>query len=400
MYIPAWPSLNPAYALKRPCLQAPPFPLNKAGNQFYYVARNGIYQLFRQLALSPDEVVLVPDYHHGNEIAAIQAAGVKLQFYPVKANMDIDLDALATLCDSRTRILYITHFIGWPQPMAEIQAFCRQHGLLLIEDCALAFLSEMDGRPLGSFGDYAVFCLYKSLPLPNGGVLLKNDNGDGPNLKTLQMRKPGGLSVGARSSELTLQWIRFHHERTGKVLFNLKRFAGQTLSAAQVKRTPVGDTGFQSGNADLAMSAFSHRLLQRFDYAEVYRRRRRNFLYLTEKLRGAARPVREDMPEGVCPLFFPLLVGDKQKAARQLGRQGIETVEFWNEGTSSAPAIGSAAFWLRKHVLEVPIHQEIGLAQLDSMAKHIRALQDNAPEFSEMKLNNIHRTAQLSTLYT
>jgi len=388
MYVPAWPSLNPSYLFKRPLQQDLPFPLHKADSQYYYVARNGIYQLFRQLALAADDVVLVPDYHHGNEIAAIQAAGVKLNYYPVKANMDIDLDALSTLCNAHTRVLYVTHFIGWPQPMRELQAFCRQRGLLLVEDCALAFLCETEGRPLGSFGDYAVFCLYKWVPVPNGGVLIKNEEGAGPSLKTVQLRDPGGLSVGARSSELIVQWIRFHHQRTGQALLNLKRFAGRTLSAARVKRTPVGDNRFEIKNADMAMSAVCHHLLRRFDYAEIHRLRRRNFLYLTEKLRGAARPVREDLPEGACPLFFPLLVGDKHAAAQHLERHGIEAVEFWNDEYPDTTAPDSAAAWLRKHVLEVPISQEVSLAQLDIIAKHILELNDNIPDFSATEQPN------------
>ena len=54
--------------------------------------------------------------------------------------------------------------------------------MLLVEDCALSLLSEADGRPLGSFGDWSVFCLCKTLPLPNGALLVQN----GPRLKSLE----------------------------------------------------------------------------------------------------------------------------------------------------------------------------------------------------------------------
>ncbi len=55
-----------------------------------------------------------------------------------------------------------------------MQALGRRHECILVEDCALSLFSEADGKPLGAFGDYSVFCLYKTLPVPNGGVLVEN----------------------------------------------------------------------------------------------------------------------------------------------------------------------------------------------------------------------------------
>src|SRR5207302_1991219 len=71
------------------------------------------------------------------------------------------------------RVLYLTHFVGFAQPVAEARHLCDQLGVKLIEDCALALFSRApDGLPLGARGDAAIFCLYKTLPLPHGGLLL------------------------------------------------------------------------------------------------------------------------------------------------------------------------------------------------------------------------------------
>src|SRR5436853_6705480 len=168
MYIPAWPVLNPVSVLKRPTAKIP-FPIESSKSAYFYVARSGIYHLMK--ALTPvgavydraPLIVLAPDYHHGNEIYALKAAGAKLRYYPVKKNLDVDLDAIAALSDVEPKpsVLYLTHFIGWPQPINEVRDLCKRKDLLLVEDCALSFLSDFQGQPLGSFGAYAVFCLYK-----------------------------------------------------------------------------------------------------------------------------------------------------------------------------------------------------------------------------------------------
>jgi perosamine synthetase len=370
MYIPAWPSLSPADFIQSENRGAQPFPLNAVRSTYFYVARNGIYHLFRSLRLKPGDVVLVPDYHHGNEIDAMRAAGVTLKYYPVQYDFTLDLDAVSRLCKAGARALYVTHFVGWPQPMDEIRALCTAHDVTLIEDCALSFMSAYKGTPLGKFGDYSVFCLYKTVPVPNGGVLVQNDSviDDLPEIPLADCRS---LSVAARSSELLLQWLRLRNETLGSALFALKRRAGKGLTAANISRTPVGDTSFNPRAANLSISKLSRRLLPRFDYQRIRQARRQNFQFLQDRLQGSARLLPIALSEDVCPLFFPLLVKDKKAAAAALWKNGIQAVQFWNTGDPEAQRDGYPAEFLRRHVLEVPIHQDATLERLDLAAKHI-----------------------------
>jgi dTDP-4-amino-4,6-dideoxygalactose transaminase len=373
MYIPAWPSLDPACFVRSDEEQRFPFPLSSVDSEYFYVARNGIYHLFRGLGLDKGAKVLVPDYHHGNEIYAMRAAGAQLYYYPVTRDLTLDLNAVSDLCKSKPLALYVTHFIGWPQPMAELKAFCRERNMLLIEDCALSLLSSIGDHALGTFGDYSVFCLYKTLPVPNGGVLVRN-NGADDRIGGWDLKRCSNLSVAARSVELMSQWFRMRYETTGRVLFAVKRAAGRTLNIARVQRTPVGNTGFDTSSANIAMSPVSRLLLRRFKYDVIKEARRRNFHFLEERLRGLALMLPRKLEDGVCPLFFPLLVQDKQRASRLLWEKGIDTVEFWNEGDPEARKAGTDAEFLRKHVLEVPIHQDLSLRQLEYVAEQIKKL--------------------------
>jgi len=84
--------------------------------------------------------------------------------------------------------------------------------------------------------------------------------------------------------------------------------------------------------------------------------------------------LREDLEEGVCPLFFPILVKDKHAAAQALWRKDIGAVEFWNDPQDN-PSIGPDARYLRSHVLELPIHQDVTPAQVEYTAHHVLRLQ-------------------------
>jgi dTDP-4-amino-4,6-dideoxygalactose transaminase len=373
-YLPSWPGLNPRTYVQRESAIVPPFPLNAPNRTYSFVARNVIYHLFRALGFADGGAVLVPDYHHGNEVRAIRASGAEITWYHVGKGLRPDLSELSRLCSSRPRALFVIHYLGWPQPIEEIAELCRVHGILLIEDCALALFSEFHGRPLGSFGDYSVFCLYKTLPVPNGAILVQNRNLLST-LDALEFETCGVTSLAGRCLDLSLDWLKSRSVFVGGALSRAKVEMGRVLSGAGVKRMPVGDTGFNIRNINVGMSPLSLRLLRRFDYAEIRNRRRLNYLALLDRLGAPATLPGLDLPEGVCPLFFPLLVHDKTRAARALQSRGIGAVEFWNEGAPEAAAdTADDALFLRRHLLELPIHQDLRDDQIRFMADQVMRL--------------------------
>jgi dTDP-4-amino-4,6-dideoxygalactose transaminase len=376
LYVPAWPGLSPGHLLRSRRAGARPFPLGADHAMFFYRARNAIYHLFRALRLAPDETVLMPDYHSGNETSAVRAAGAAVRYYPIRRDLAPDLDALEELCRRhRPRALFAIHYLGWPQPVAELATLCREHEMLLVEDCALSMLSETGGRPLGSFGDYAVFCLYKTLPLPNGGMLVQNRRVL-EELTRLPLRRCGIASLGGRTAELLLEWARARTGRLGAGLAALKAAVGRSLTSMGVERVPVGDMGFEIDQVDVAMSSVCRRLLARFDYEAIRERRRANFRVLAQGLAGRVRLLKRELEDGVCPLFFPILVEDKRAVAEALWRRGIAAVQFWNEGDPEADEAGASdARFLRRHVLELPIHQDVTPAQLHYMVEQVSNLE-------------------------
>ncbi len=79
---------------------------------------------------------------------------------------------------NRTRAIVVIHEFGYPHPQLEaLLGVAAERCIPLIEDCAHSLDSTYDGRPLGSFGDYAVFSLSKVLPVEVGGVLVGNTSG-------------------------------------------------------------------------------------------------------------------------------------------------------------------------------------------------------------------------------
>jgi dTDP-4-amino-4,6-dideoxygalactose transaminase len=371
--IPAWPGLGAEFFAPKKHLADLPYPLCSPGGIYFHRAGSAIYHLFRSLRLGPGAKVLVPDYHSGNEIGALREAGARLVFYRVDRRLQADLDQIDALSRD-ARVLFVIHYLGWPQPMRDIVALCEERGLFLIEDCALSFLSRLGTTPLGEFGDFSIFCLYKTLAVPNGGVLVQNSlmlEG----VDTVARESGGASVVLGRTAELFLNRIRSRVDGFGRILDLAKRGAGRLIRRLPLRRAAVGDMRFAREDVEVRMSRLTWRLLPRFDYDEIVRRRRENYLRLGRRLQGRVLLLRGDLPSGVCPLFFPVLVPDKRATARALWRRGIEAVEFWNQGDPlGALAEGRDARYLRRHVLELPIHQDVSPAAVDHMAEQLLAV--------------------------
>jgi dTDP-4-amino-4,6-dideoxygalactose transaminase len=361
--------------------RAQPFPFSARHQVRFYRARNAIYHLFRVLVAQRGAIrVLVPDYNSGNEILALRAAGATLHFYPVGSDGQADPTVLERLCETYAPdVLYVIHYLGWPQPMPELVLLCRRRGMLLVEDCALALLSELDGQPLGSFGDWAIYCLYKTLPVPNGAILVQNTRRLDA-LEHLALNPATFASAAGRTAELMVQRVRGRISGLGAALEASKRYVGRTARAFEIRPARVGDIGFSLTDVNVAMSPISARLLERLDYDTIRGNRIRNFQQLAAELNGRASILRQDISDGTCPLFFPLLVHDKAAAANTLRSKGIDALEFWNHGADSSDEQASAeSRFLRSHVLGLPVHQDLTPGHMAHIARHVTRLDLRMP---------------------
>jgi dTDP-4-amino-4,6-dideoxygalactose transaminase len=93
---------------------------------------------------------------------------------PVFAEVDrdtgsISADTIAAAITPRTRAVIPVHLGGWPADMPAIMALAREHGIRVIEDCAQAHGAEIDGLPVGSFGDAAAFSFCQDKIISTGG---------------------------------------------------------------------------------------------------------------------------------------------------------------------------------------------------------------------------------------
>ena len=369
MYVPEFPTLYPGMLLARGVpTDFPPFASGKV--HWFYFARNAVWNAVRMLGLEGREV-LVPSYHHGVEIEALVHAGAKPVFYRVGRSWDVDLAEVAARIGPDTGALYLIHYAGFPGPVREFKSLAEKHGLALIEDCALSLLSSDCELKLGTVGDVGIFCLYKTLPVPNGGAMQVNGS---HRHKMPRLQSPPATSVFNHTASALLKNMELRGGRAGRWSRSLLRSVARgAVRASHVERIATGTMHFDPDHVNLGISPLSLRIARAQAFADMIALRRRNYLILLDQTEAVCRPLFETLPDGVCPLFYPLRVKRKVELLHRLRSVGIEAIDFWN---SHHPACDPRAFpetmELRRSVIEIPCHQDISTETLWRMAAIVR----------------------------
>ncbi len=379
-----------------------PYPLKRPETLPTFSGTAALARAIEALRLAAGERILCPAYNCGHELEPFLRADLELVFYRVDEHLCVDLGDLRTRLDGGVRAVLVTHYFGFAQPIEEIRELCDQYGVLLIEDCAHAFLSDRGGRPLGSLGDVAVFSVRKSLPLPDGGLLRRaapevatRDDAAG-SVGAVASQKQGAESLTAPPLAATLGktldlWQK-HMMLPGSRwrLVWTRAALGLALPLLLLRRllsrfrVPSAVAWYDPDDEDYAfdvrilswgMSAVSSRLLERMDYAEVRRRRRANYMRLAEQLRVLPDAlIFEQLPPGTCPLVLPLRLARRDAVALRLYERGVTVGVWWDEFHHAVPwRVHPEAVALKASMLALPVHQDLEAADIDRMAREVLA---------------------------
>lgn len=91
---------------------------------------------------------------------------------------NIDPDKIEELITEKTSAILPVHVFGNPCDVKAIDEIARKHGLKVIYDAAHAFGVEVDGVPIGNFGDMSMFSFHatKVFHTIEGGALTYSDD--------------------------------------------------------------------------------------------------------------------------------------------------------------------------------------------------------------------------------
>lgn len=196
--------------------------------------RSALYFVLKYL---PQSKVYIPAYTCDVVVEAALLAG-KTIIYSHINEKTLNTDDYPGL-DSDS-IVIATHQYGFPCRIKEICEECKQKGAVVIEDCAGAFGTAINGQPVGTFGDFAIFSFNASKLINSpstGGFLLVNNENDYKALKDTIQFKPCTSKYKAKN---LLKAIGFCVDKNAYIHYWLSKATRHDSSKAHITAAQYG----------------------------------------------------------------------------------------------------------------------------------------------------------------
>jgi UDP-2-acetamido-2-deoxy-ribo-hexuluronate aminotransferase len=144
-----------------------------------------LYLILKALELPPESCVLLPAFTFIATSEVVVRAGLRPVFADIDARTgNLSPQSVKTLYDKLTAegqkvsaVIAVSIF-GIPADLPELEAFCREKSLYLIEDICQAFGAEITGKKVGTFGIASATSFYPTKNLSccgDGGMVFTRD---------------------------------------------------------------------------------------------------------------------------------------------------------------------------------------------------------------------------------
>lgn len=323
------------------------------GVGYYNYAREALRE-FVNSKIQNIATIYVPSYICHEAVDSLICTQVNIRYYPVKPDLTPDWDWLNNEVQSPNGILLLVHYFGFVNDLNKAISFSKEHGLLLIEDCAHSFLTTVNGFAIGSFGDAAIYSYRKIIPLPTGAGLRSKD----PAYLSHKSQKSIDLKAYIGIAKQVVKYS-LYKSRVPKFLWSAPtQYMNQLVESPRVQHQD------RSAIPNICMKLMCQ-LEPTFD--NIIRIRRTNYNFLAthfSKLPGISLPF-PNLEPGTCPYLFPILIEKPSKVIEELNANYIPARSwpvlpqeiFANPELSVATEIASK-------IITFPIHQDITTNQL------------------------------------
>ena len=307
-------------------------------------------------------VVWFPAYFCNEALRFVRRLPIDLRFYDLQPDLAPDWDRLdrEIRMSRHSPLLVLVHYFGFPNHTESARLFCSSQSIALLEDAAHA-VPETPGIGCGSA---VLFSPRKLFAVPRGGQLL------------IDARLAGSLPrPTAGNSSDVWGWAA-------------RRLIQRTMSKAGIpwhflpayRHPPLAGSAVPNHNGFTACSPYIQRLIYvaEQDVQAVIVARRAHYLQLLEWCgkRDEIQPIFTELPHGVCPYVFPVLVRTNVEHWIDILRSKGIPASRWPDLPPEAQDLAwfPRSVSLAETTVLLPIHQSLTARQVERMGKLLTAV--------------------------
>ncbi|MCF2674700.1 DegT/DnrJ/EryC1/StrS family aminotransferase [Fusobacterium varium] len=134
--------------------------------QYAFNGRSALYHILKSLEISKG-IILLPVYICESVLSVIKKFQFEIKFYDLDSNdLNADIIFIKKMCNLYdVKIILVASMYGNPANLKEIEAYCREKKIYLIDDAAQAFGARIENQYVGTFGDAGFFSFSPGKPL-------------------------------------------------------------------------------------------------------------------------------------------------------------------------------------------------------------------------------------------
>jgi dTDP-4-amino-4,6-dideoxygalactose transaminase len=134
-----------------------------------------LHLAYEHFEVGPGDEVILPAQTHTATANTAEWVGATSVFVDCDlSDGNVTADAVRAAITERTKAIAVVHFVGIPCDMRAVAAVADEHGIPVIEDCALAVGARVEGTHVGLIGDAGCFSFYpvKHITTAEGGMFI------------------------------------------------------------------------------------------------------------------------------------------------------------------------------------------------------------------------------------
>lgn len=321
----------------------PPFQFGYHGSDYAWMSTGRsairlVLETIEERNPNIEKVVLLPPFTCHTVFEPFIASGFEVQMLPLNLDLTIDIEDIIRCQELFDASVILVHrYYGFDTLPGFNQAvsLLKTKGVVVIEDCTQCLYSSF----LISDADYFVASVRKWCGVPDGGFAICKDGcfTHKPNLADEKM-----VETKRIASELKYKYL---FERKGdKPTFKAKYSEAERLLDNQKDYYSIGKI-----SADIQAE---------LDILLLKKQRRNNYRLLLEGIKNIVgiKVIFDSLPDDVVPLYFPILVENRDKFQYFLADNDIYAPVVWPKA-DNCPAIEGVANSIYNKILCIPIDQ-------------------------------------------
>ena len=333
----------------------------------------GLYIAFQALGIQNRHIAIPNNVCFNVPLAVLYSGNIPLYGEIDQQTLGLSYEFLEK-CDKSLAAVVAVHGYGNGCDIQEIEVFCKENNIPLIEDCAVAQGARVNGRLVGSFGDVSVFSFGagKIVQAGHGGACLIKD----PSLFREMSRITGHLPPHSQEKDASVKSLsQFHTQTYNRYYLNGRpescacfgQEAGSRFSDHIFQFNPRYETTIEAG-----LEGIHRNLSRRRSNTEKLRRR-----LSKENLNVIIPPVRDESAPWRFNLF---LKTGRNRIFNRLLASGFKisswhpSVDVFFQDRKHSDVDTPVSDWVGEHILNIWIDQEIDDDYLKAVSEAIAQL--------------------------